>query len=204
MRFLSIRKPRSGRSPRRGLRRFGALGNVLATVLIFGACALLAVRLDGLGMRNLTGAVVVHDGDTLTVSGERIRLSGIDAFELDQTCLRNGVAYPCGEEARARLSRLVGEGDIRCEGKRRDRYRRLLAVCFAGETELNKELVSAGLAVSYGGYQIEEMMARFNGRGAWDGDFVAPSDWRADKGLPAEPRHDIVSRMVSAIGQYLF
>jgi endonuclease YncB( thermonuclease family) len=200
MRFLFFRKPRSALAHG----HFGPVRQWFFVLLLFGVCAVLVARLDSLGARTLSGAAIVHDGDTLTVGGERIRLSGIDAFELDQTCSRSGAEYVCGESARALLANLANGRVINCDGKRRDRYQRLLAVCTAGDTELNRELVSAGWAVSYGGYRIDEIAARLDGRGAWEGDFVAPSDWRASNGRPVDERHDIVSRLVAAIGQYLF
>jgi endonuclease YncB( thermonuclease family) len=200
MRFLSFRKPRSARVRS----RYGPARQWLFVLLLFAVCAMLAARLDKLGTQTLAGGAIIQDGDTLTIRGERIRLSGIDAFELDQTCSRSGVNYACGQEARATLVRLVGARVITCEWTRRDRYQRILAVCSAGDTDLNREMVSAGWAVSYGGYRTNEITARLNGRGAWEGDFVAPSDWRASNGRPVEERHDIVSRFVTAIGQYLF
>lgn len=202
MRFLSLRKPRSAR---RGgvLRTSGVLGQLAVTALFFGLCVVLIVRLDGIGMRSLAGTPIVHDGDTLTVGGERIRLAGVDAFELDQTCVEDGVNYSCGETARAALMRLVDTGEVICDGKRRDRYRRLLAVCSTNDIDLNREMVSAGWAVSYGAYRTAEIAARLSGRGAWGGQFAAPAEWRAAQGRPAEARHDIVSRLLDTIGQYL-
>lgn len=182
----------------------GLPGQLVVTLALFGLCVLLIVRLDGVGMRRLAGPAIVHDGDTLTLAGERIRLAGIDAFEIDQTCRRNGVDYACGESARMMLARLAGASAVSCEGKRRDRYQRLLAVCMAGGSELNRALVSAGWAVSYGAYRVDEILARMNGQGAWAGEFVTPAEWRAGNGRPAETRHDIVSRMLEALWRYLF
>jgi endonuclease YncB( thermonuclease family) len=203
MRFLSLRKPRSARR-RRSWGRGGLVGQIAVTLLVFGVCAVLVARLDSLGLRSLAGTAVVHDGDTLTVGGERIRLSGIDAFELDQNCFGDEGTFACGRAARSALVELVGGAAIRCDGNRRDRYRRLLAVCTAGETDLNREMVSAGWAVSYGGYRTQEIAARLDGRGAWAGEFATPAEWRATNGKPREARHDIVSRLLEMVGQYLF
>ncbi len=203
MRFLSVRKPRSARGRRRSARR-GRFGNLLVLALLFGASAFLIARLDSIGMRALDGNAVVHDGDTLTIDGERIRLSGIDAFERDQSCSRAGVDYECGEEARRFLVQMVAGRKPRCEGSRLDRYDRLLAVCFVGNTEVNRELVATGWAVSYGAYRTAEIVARINGYGAWEGEFVTPSVWRATRDRPEETRHDIFSRMLEAVAGFLF
>ena len=48
----------------------------------------------------LTGIATVADGDTIEIYGTRIRLEGIDAVELDQTCQDvNKQSWPCGRAA---------------------------------------------------------------------------------------------------------
>ena len=47
-------------------------------------------------------------------------------------------------------------------------------------------MVAAGWAVAYGDYRAEEAAARAARRGLWCTEFVAPEDWRAQKG-DAEP-----------------
>ena len=50
----------------------------------------------------------VVDGDTLVVEGQPMRLFGVDAFELQQTCLdRTGQPWHCGVAAKAALAELV-------------------------------------------------------------------------------------------------
>ena len=48
-------------------------------------------------------AAYVRDGDTIDIAGERIRLHGIDAPESRQTCVADGVTWPCGQCATAAL-----------------------------------------------------------------------------------------------------
>ena len=45
------------------------------------------------------GTARVIDGDTIQVAGQRIRLYGIDAAEINQLCQRKGVLWLCGVEA---------------------------------------------------------------------------------------------------------
>lgn len=71
----------------------------------------------------------VVDGDTLTVAGETVRLWGIDAPELRQTCTRTGESYPCGQVARYVLLSFVKGRTITCRERDRDRYRRIVASC---------------------------------------------------------------------------
>src|SRR4029450_3355715 len=60
--------------------------------------------------------LVVTDGDTLLLDGTRFRLDGIDAPEMDQTCLDDSAkVWACGVEARNRLNAHVESRTVRCE-----------------------------------------------------------------------------------------
>lgn len=132
-----------------------------------------------LRVENVQGRVEVVDGDSLRMAGDDIRLSGIDAPELHQTCFRGAAEEPCGRAARAALLELVGRAPVTCAVSGRDRYDRKLAVCKAGEVEINRAMVRAGQAVAYGDYESEEDEARRARRGVWAGRFERPADWRA-------------------------
>jgi endonuclease YncB( thermonuclease family) len=59
--------------------------------------------------------VRVIDGDSLRAGSEDIRLVGIDAPELSQTCRdARGRAWPCGNAAKTRLRELVSRGAAAC------------------------------------------------------------------------------------------
>jgi len=126
----------------------------------------------------------VIDGDTLRVGGERIRLLGIDAPELSQTCRDEaGREWLCGREARDRLNALVGQGEVNCATNSLDRYGRALATCSAGPVaDVGASLVREGYAVDYGrgpiNYRSAEAEARAARRGIWRGEFERPQDWR--------------------------
>lgn len=185
----------AGRAPRRsgaGRRRRGARALVFDTLLaaaILLLLALVAGRLQQVPTVAISGAVRVVDGDSLEAAGERIRLYGIDAPELSQTCRKAGADYACGQEAREALKRLAGGRAVECEGHGRDRYGRLLAVCRAGGIDLNGRQVLDGRAVAYGGYADEEAQARAAGRGIWAGTFETPGAWRAAHGAGTEAPH---------------
>lgn len=154
----------------------------LAIVLAVGFAAEWLMRKEV-----VNGTATVVDGDTLTLNHERIRLEGVDAPELKQTCMRDGASWPCGTLARFALAELVQRGPIFCTSSSRDRYDRRIARCTVSGIDLGEELVRRGLAVSYGrnGYPEAEAEARAAGRGMWAGPFERPQDYRS-----AHPRTD--------------
>lgn len=122
------------------------------------------------------------DGDSLSVSGISVRLFGIDAPEGRQTCTRNDQTWSCGEEAATQLRELIGGGQVSCDGRGNDEFGRMLAVCRAGQLELNRVMVESGWATAFlkysNIYAAEEQMAKGDRRGIWDSTFVSPSDYR--------------------------
>jgi endonuclease YncB( thermonuclease family) len=128
--------------------------------------------------QELTGAAEIIDGDSLRINGVEIRLRGIDAPELMQTCQISGQNIPCGRNARAALRRLASTGLVTCVGDERDRYGRLLAVCRVRGIDINAAMVRDGQAVAFGGYTREEAEASAAFKGIWEGQFERPRDWR--------------------------
>ena len=126
--------------------------------------ALITVRLDENATERLSGSFRASDGDTLSLSGARYRLQGLDAPERYQTCGGKGAEWRCGEAARTALAAMVAEGPVECAGQERDRYGRLLVTCRVGGLNVNAEMVRQGMAIAYGGgavdYRREEAEAR--------------------------------------------
>ena len=123
------------------------------------------------------------DGDSLRIDGKSIRLIGIDAPELLQTCRdERGRDWACGREAHALLSRFASLGKMTCTSSAKDRYGRTLARCSAGDiADVGEAMVRAGYAIDFmkGGYGAAEAEARATKRGIWRGEFERPGDWRA-------------------------
>nr|WP_225169086.1 thermonuclease family protein [Ensifer sp. IC4062] len=138
----------------------------------------------------LQGVATASDGDSLRLNGRRIRLEGIDAPEIGQTCRRGEATWDCGGEARERLKMLISGLATACRLHGHDRYGRDLGVCAAGQRDLGREMVLSGYAVSYGRYQNEEDVAREGRVGLWSGDFVRPQAWRQSNGRAEEMPHD--------------
>lgn len=140
----------------------------------------------------LVGPARIVDGDTLEIMNghkePRIRLYGIDAPELHQTCKASGQVVRCGLEARDALIEMTNGQTIGCEPKDWDKYGRVVAVCYLNPTEpakrqdINAALVSQGWAVAYRKYSLnyvpQENEAKAATRGLWAEAFEMPEDWR--------------------------
>lgn len=143
------------------------------------AFAVLAVMvLDRRPNEQVTGQAWAVDGDSLVVGGRGMRIRGIDAPELRQTCTIGGHEEPCGRQAAQALRRWLARGAVTCVGGENDRYGRLLVVCRVNGTDIGADLVRNGLAVDYGDYPAEESEARAAHRGIWAGTFERPEAWR--------------------------
>jgi micrococcal nuclease len=123
-----------------------------------GAVALLAILLAILltggedGEAEVTAPVTrIVDGDTIAVAvdgeEERVRYIGVDTPE----SVTAGEPVECfGPEASRFNARLVEDEEVRLvfDAERRDRYGRLLAYVYVGETFVNAELVRRGFATT--------------------------------------------------------
>ncbi len=156
-----------------------------SSLIRFALSTLLLVLLSAPSCADVLGAAEVTDGDTLKISGERIRIFGIDAPESKQTCKRDGVTWLCGQEAGKALRELVANQSLSCDERDKDRYGRIVAVCVLPDgRDIGAVMVSSGLALDYaqyskGAYAAAESEAREASRGMWAGEFVKPWEWRA-------------------------
>lgn len=158
---------------------------------ILALALLIVAKLQNEQAQRWQGPFSAIDGDTLAVPGARLRLDGIDAPELGQSCTRrDGASYACGEDAKRRLHALVSDGGWICSGTARDRYNRLLVVCRRGSDDLAELLVASGSAVADGRYLTVEARARLAGEGIWAGAFERPSDWRRLRKVEEAERAD--------------
>ena len=137
----------------------------------------------------IAGLATVTDGDSLKVSGHRIRLFGIDAPEGTQICVAGGQRWRCGRSATLALRTGIAGRPVVCTERDRDRYGRIVAVCRVDGHDINAWMVSQGMAVAYRKYSrayvAQERSAKAARRGLWRGQFVHPWDWRRGKRLAA-------------------
>jgi endonuclease YncB( thermonuclease family) len=139
----------------------------------------------------LAAEPIVHDGHTIQLGDITYRLDGIDAPELDQTCIDDHAdPWSCGVDARDQLTKLIKDRSVRCDdlGLDKTTSRRHIGVCSVeGETaSLNQQLVKLGFAISTEPalkVQLKDdaAAARAGNAGLWKGCFIAPQDFRLGK-----------------------
>ena len=127
-------------------------------------------------------SLTVIDGDTIILNGEKIRFSGIDTPELQQTCLQDNEEVNCGMFAKMLLVKKIGNNTPTCIGKKKDFYKRTLAECFVNGESLSKFLVRSGYAFAYRKYSTkfvkDEDFAKTKKLGMWSMKFQYPWDFR--------------------------
>jgi endonuclease YncB( thermonuclease family) len=167
-------------------RPFRGVFGVVLTLALIAVVAVAATLLQG-GGQPFGGRADVVDGDTLRFGAQRVRLTGLDAPELDQTCRdAAGEGYACGAAAKAFLVGFIGGRQVDCLRSGHDRYGRALAKCSVASSDLGNAVVGAGWAVAEADYLFAVGEARLEKRGIWQGGFDAPADWRRTHGA-AEP-----------------
>ena len=57
----------------------------------------------------IEGKAIIIDGDTIHIGKNKIRLHGIDAPEIKQTCKIKDKIWNCGIESSANLNKLIGK-----------------------------------------------------------------------------------------------
>ena len=141
------------------------------------------------GSGRIEGTVTsVHDGDTITVNGQSIRLDSIDAPELLQAW---------GVQSRDHLAALVLNQHVTVTYAKKDLYERVVGTVFKPDcTNVSLKQVSSGAAWYYEAYQCEieirlrtayaaaQTSARTAALGLWGAPAVAP--WVFRNGVDAK------------------
>ena len=114
----------------------------------------------------------------LSVAGKRIVLYGIDAPVKGQPCQAGAKTWDCATASAKTLLNLIGTQEVVCEQRRADQF----GICKAGEVDINRALVEAGMAVALPkettDYVASEEAVKAKGMGIWRGPFMAPADYR--------------------------
>ena len=128
---------------------------------------------------------IIIDGDTIKIGEERIRFSGIDAPEINQTCILEGVEVFCGKTSKGLLVDKTSLEQVKCISEGKDQYNRTLAECFVNGESLSRYLVRQGYAFAYRKYSKkfikDEYYAKEKKMGMWNMKFLFPWDYRRKK-----------------------
>ncbi len=170
-----------------GTLKCAALAGAVAVLLVFGQDVKAYSPVEPV----IAGDAIVIDGDTLEIGGRRIRLEGIDAPEMAQSCqTSSGSPWRCGLTAQQKLIEITRGQTVACDAAGTDKYGRTLAVCFVEGEDINASLVRQGLARAFVRYSVlyvpQEAEARAAGRGLWQADNIAPWDFRHGRWQTAE------------------
>ena len=126
--------------------------------------------------------VTVVDGDTIKLGDVKIRFSGIDAPEINQTCVASEGKVACGKISRDILITKVTNNKISCTDEGKDFYGRVLGERFVNGESLSRYLVREGFAFAYRKYSdkfiLDEEYAKSNRLGMWSMKFQYPWDYR--------------------------
>ena len=166
-------------------------GLAVAGLLVFPLITFVGDHTKATNAPALTGPVRVMDGDSIVLGETRIRLEGIDAPETTQTCgLRSSGQWRCGEGAIKQLIKLINNQPVVCADLGLDKYRRTLGRCFAGNTNLNAEMVRTGYAWAFVRYSqtyvAQEAEAKAAHAGIWQGEAQPAWEYRARAWATAE------------------
>ena len=135
-----------------------------------------------LSKKNIEGKARIIDGDTIHIGKNKIRLYGIDAPEINQTCTIKEKIWDCGIESFLALKNIILENEVECEITDIDQYKRFIARCFVNKININKYLVRNGWAIAYRYYSLDfiddEKIAKNNKVGIWQGKFKEPYLYR--------------------------
>ncbi len=144
----------------------------------------------------IQGTATAIDGDTIDMTGTRIRLAHIDAPEALQTCDRAGDNWACGEDATEALTSILDGQPVSCTVINTDVYGLQVAVCQTRVFTLGREMVRRGMAVALDDapYEYGEAagIAQRMNYGLWASTFDLPAEWRAAN--PQEPERVVQSR----------
>ncbi len=146
--------------------------------------------IPGLSRPISEGSASVISGDSLRLNGQTIRLTGVEAPEIEQTCGgqvrgeargegRSEPRWKCGEAARTQLREFVRGKQVRCElASGGDK-----GLCRVGTQDIAAELVTRGAVFAQQGlfssYGRLEQDARNAKRGLWKGVPERPEDYRS-------------------------
>ena len=135
---------------------------------------------------SMSGNASVVTGSVIKIKGIYVKLLGIEAPDLDQSCSdQYGRSYACGKRAKSWLQDYINNSEVKCHILGNIVRRKATGVCFLGEYDIAAVISNAGWAVAHTKntdmYIAYENQAMEKKRGLWEGKFYRPHDWRKMK-----------------------
>ena len=166
--------------------------NLIYYIIFFFISFSFSVSYSADTSRSISGKADIIDGDSIKIKGQSIRLVGIDAPEKKQLCKKPYLnlfiftfskSYPCGETSTNSLKKFINNQIILCKiEEKKDFFKRYLGTCFKDKSNINSWLVKNGHALAFRKYSKkylnEELYAKNNKIGLWQGTFEMPWEWR--------------------------
>jgi len=142
---------------------------------------------------HIEGRARAISGDTLSIGGTVVRLSGIDAPEIGQRCkTHKGRRWRCGRGARSALRKITGRKTVTCSVNAATAEGERVGTCRIGDTDLGSEMVARGLVFAHSGvfarYGSKEAEAQAAKIGMWQGTPQRPEAFRAQAWKVASER----------------
>ena len=165
-----------------GARRLLGALLVPALALLAGSQTLPAWAAE-MAPQAVSGPATVIDGSTLEIGGRRLRLYGIDAPDLDQTCSDGHERdYSCGRGAAEALAARIGGESVTCAPRGADPDGTARALCRRDGDDLAAWMVTNGYAIAdrsaSAAYEAQDRSAWGRRVGLWSGVFEIPADRR--------------------------
>ena len=125
-------------------------------------------------------------GDKIIVNGMPVRLYGIAAPVLGQSCTdAHNRGYDCGYIAARKLQEIIGSDPVSCKIMNKNNQGDLMAACSVASFDIGAVMVEAGCAIALPQitpiYVPYEQKARTAKEGLWEGQFQAPWEWQAQQ-----------------------
>lgn len=150
------------------------------------AVLLLLAQVSPASRADLRGPARIIDGDTIEIERLTVRLNGIDAPELQQTCIKESKVWACGEVAVEALRGLVHDRRVECWIKGTDPHGHFLAYCVVAGKDIGGQMVEHGWALAHYLFSYEysraEQRAKSARVGIWASGFETPWEWRKRTG----------------------
>ena len=104
----------------------------------------LILLLPGAALAEMTGPVKAIEGDVIEISGERVRLFGIDAPEPEQSCTILGNSIACGHIAKTALMDLTAGATVVCRPTGKKRRGLAVVICSVDGFDIPENMVHTG------------------------------------------------------------